>query len=99
DLEAMLRGVHDEERPTRAEVFCGRVGKERLKVLERAEVLLDGVGDRTLRRSVRSRSKDVPEKLMVDVAAAVVSDRCPDRFRHLVEAMQQVLDGKLGELR
>jgi len=36
---------------------------------------------------------------MVDVAPAVVSDRCPDRFRHLVEAMQQVLDRELGELR
>jgi len=36
---------------------------------------------------------------MVDVAPAVVSDRGPDRFRHLVEAKQQVLDGELGELR
>jgi hypothetical protein len=35
---------------------------------------------------------------MVEVAPAVVSNRCPDRFRHLVEAMQQVLDRKLGKL-
>ena len=36
---------------------------------------------------------------MVHVAPAVVSDRRPDRLRHLVEAMQQVLDRELGELR
>jgi len=92
------RGVHDEERPSRAELFCGRVGKERLELLERAEVPLDGVGDRALRRPGRARSEDVPEELMVEVAPAVVSNRWPDRFRHLVEAMQQVLDRKLGEL-
>jgi len=68
-------------------------------LLERAEIPLDGVGDRALRRSVRTRSKDVPEELMVHVASAVVSDRCPDLLRHLVEAMQQVLDRELGEVR
>jgi len=67
-------------------------------LLERAEIPLDGVGDRALRRSVRTRSKDVPEELMVHVASAVVSDRCPDLLRHLVEAMQ-VLDRELGEVR
>jgi hypothetical protein len=35
---------------------------------------------------------------MVDVAPGVVPDRGPDRVRHLVEAMQQVLDRELGEL-
>ena len=46
-----------------------------------------------------AESEDVPEELTVEVAPAVVSNRCPDRFfRHLVEAMQQVLDRKLGEL-
>jgi hypothetical protein len=99
DLEAVPRGVHDQKRPSRAEVFCGRVGKERLKLFERAEVPLDGVSDRALRRSVRARSKDVPEELMVHVASAVVSDHCPDRLRDLVEAMQQVLDRELGERR
>ncbi len=99
DLQALCGPVYDEERPPRAEVFCGRVGEESLKPLERAEVPRDRVGDRALRRSVRVRCEDVPEELMVGVAPAIVANRRPNRFRHLVEVAQQVLDREPGELR
>src|SRR4029450_4430884 len=38
DLQALPRRGHDEEHPSRAAVCRCRVGKERLKVLKRAEV-------------------------------------------------------------
>ena len=41
----------------------------------------------------------ISQKSMIGVAAAVVSNGCPDRLGHLVETTQQILDREIGQVR
>src|SRR5690606_39998731 len=84
--------INDQPAPAAPEMTGCLAAELLLELIERAERLVDGLGERAARLPTPVRAHDGPEQRVIRVAATVVADRRPDLLRHRVEVAHQLLD-------